>query len=93
MRDTWVVSSVKHLTSAQVVISLFWKSSPTSDSLLSVQSLFWILCPPLSLLLPYSFSPSLRPSLSLKNKQTFKKLPEMKQIKSILKQKSIGTPG
>ena len=45
-RDTWVVQSVKCLTSAQVMISKFMSSSPTSGSLLSVQSLLRILCPP-----------------------------------------------
>ena len=35
----WVGQSVKHLTSAQVVISLFVGSSPTLSSVLTVQSL------------------------------------------------------
>ena len=47
---------VKHLTSAQVMISWFVSSSPTSGSLLSVQSPLEILCLPLSLPLPCSFS-------------------------------------
>ena len=43
---------VEHLTSAQVMISGFVSSSPAS--LLSVQNLVQILCPPLSLPLPCS---------------------------------------
>ena len=51
---TWVVQSVKHPTSAQVMISLFVSSSPASGSVLTAQSLelLRILCLPLSLLLP-----------------------------------------
>ena len=52
----WVVWSVKPPTSAQVMISQFVSSSPTSGSLLSAQSLLQILCPPLSLPLPCSHS-------------------------------------
>ena len=48
-RGAWVAQSVKHPTSAQVMISWFVSSSPASDSLLSAQSLLQILCPPLSL--------------------------------------------
>ena len=51
-RGTWVAQSVKWLTSAQVMISQFGSSSPTPGSLLSAQSLLWIISPPLSLLLP-----------------------------------------
>ena len=40
--------SVKHLTSAQVMISWFLSSSPTSGSPLLVQSPLQILCLPLS---------------------------------------------
>ena len=36
---TWVAQSVKHLTSAQVMISRFVSSSPTSGSALTAQSL------------------------------------------------------
>ena len=55
-RSTWVAQSVKHLTSAQIVISQFVSSSPTSVSVLAAQSLelLWILCLPLSLPLPCS---------------------------------------
>ena len=35
----WGAQLVKHLTSAQVVISLFMSSSPTSGSVLTAQSL------------------------------------------------------
>ena len=38
-RDTWVAQSVKHLTSAQVVISWFVSSSPMLGSVLTAQSL------------------------------------------------------
>ena len=41
LRDggTWVAQSVKHLTSAQVMISQFVSSSPVSGSVLTAQSL------------------------------------------------------
>ena len=58
----WVAQSAEHLTSAQVVILRFVGSSPTSGSLLSVQSPLLILSPPLSA------PPLLALSLSLKNK-------------------------
>ena len=60
-RGAWVAQLVKHLTSAQVMISQLVSSSPESGSLLSAQSLLEIHCPPLSLPLPAL-------SLSLKNK-------------------------
>ena len=62
MQGAWVAQSVKHLTSAQVTISQFVSSSPTSGSLLSVQSLLQTLRLPISARSP----PPL--SLSLKNK-------------------------
>ena len=37
--DAWVAQSVKHLTSAQVVISWFVSSSPASGSVLTARSL------------------------------------------------------
>ena len=37
--DSWVAQSVKHLTSAQVMISWFVSSSPASGSVLTAQSL------------------------------------------------------
>ena len=49
-RGAWMAQVVEHLTSAQVMISGFVSSSPAS--LLSVQNLVQILCPPLSLSLP-----------------------------------------
>ena len=49
-RGTWVAQSVKHLTSALVMISRFVGSSPVSASVLSVQSRLWILGPFLSAL-------------------------------------------
>ena len=58
-RGTWVAQLVKHLTSAQVMISRFLGSSPMSGSLLSAQSLLRILC------LPLSVPPLLVLSLSL----------------------------
>ena len=62
----WVAQLVKHLTSAQVMISQFMGSSPESGSLLSGQSLLQILCPPLSLPLPLSCSSALCLFLSQK---------------------------
>ena len=41
----WMGQLVEHLTLAQVMISRFTSSNPTSGLLLSVRSLFWILCP------------------------------------------------
>ena len=51
---TWVAQSVECPTSAQVMISQFVSSSPTSGCLLSAQSPLQILCPPLSVPLPHS---------------------------------------
>ena len=75
-RGTWVAPSVKRLTSAQVMISRFLSSSPTSGSELTAQSLEpasdsvspSLSAPPLlrSLSLSLSLPPSLPPSL--KNK-------------------------
>ena len=48
MSGVWVAQSVKHPTLAQVMISQFMSSAPTSGSLLSGQSLLGILCPLLS---------------------------------------------
>ena len=61
--DAWVAQSVKHPTSAQVMISQFVGLSPAWGSLLTAQSLdlLRILCLPLSLPLPAHFL-----SLSLK---------------------------
>ena len=64
-RGTWVTQSVKHLTLAQVMISWFVGSSPTSGSVLTAQSLVQILCllvsapPPIVLSLARSLSFSL----------------------------------
>ena len=72
---TWVAQSVKHLILAQVMISRSVSSSPTSGSVLTrlrVWSLLEILC--LLLSLPLSHSCSV--SLTLKNKQTWKKKKE-----------------
>ena len=38
-RGAWVAQSVKHPTSARVIISQFTSSSPTSGSVLTAQSL------------------------------------------------------
>ena len=63
MWGTWVAQSVECPTLAQIMLSWFLSSSPTSGSLLLAQSLLWILCLPS---LPF-------PSLcSLKTKQTNK---------------------
>ena len=58
----WVAQSVKRPTSAQVTISRSVSASSASGSVLIAQrawSLFPILCLPLSLLLPHSYSDSL----------------------------------
>ena len=76
-RGAWVAQPVKHLTSAQVMISQFVSSSPMSDSKLSAQSPE----PTSDSVSPLSAPPplarararSLSLSLSLKNKQTSKK--------------------
>ena len=67
-RGAWVAQSVECLASAQVMISWFVGSSPTSGSVLTAQSLEPVSdsVSPSSLLLPCSCSVSL--SLSLKNK-------------------------
>ena len=51
--------NVQLLVSAQVMISQFVGSSPTSSSALTVWSPLWVLCSPLSLLLPLSHCLSL----------------------------------
>ena len=66
---TWVAQSVKCWISAQVMISQFMSSSPTSGSVLTVWSLPGILLLPLSLPLPHSCSCCL--SLSLKINKHF----------------------
>ena len=68
-RGAWVAQSVERPTSAQVMISRFVGSSPTSGSVLTAQSLelLWILC------LPLSVPPLFVLSLSLKNKHLEKK--------------------
>ena len=48
LRGSWVAQSVRHLTSAQVMISRFVSSSPVSGSKLTVRSLLGILSPSLS---------------------------------------------
>ena len=62
-RGAWVTQLVKHLTSAQVMISHSVSSSPTSGFVLTAQSLepALILCLPLS-----APSPALSLSLSQK---------------------------
>ena len=72
-RGAWVVQWVEHPTSAQVMISRFVGSSPTSSSELTAQSLelLRILCLPLSLPLPCSGSVSF--SLSKINKHLLRK--------------------
>ena len=54
--DTWVAQSVKPPTLAQVTISQFLSSSPTSGCLLSAQSLLQILSPSLSAPPPLTLS-------------------------------------
>ena len=70
-RGTWVAQSVKHPTSAQVMISRFMGSSPTSGSMLTAQSLEPApasVSPSLSALPPLVLCLSLSVSLSRKNK-------------------------
>ena len=52
----WGAQPVERLALAQVTISRSVSSSPASGSLLSAQSLLQILCPTLSLPLPYLLS-------------------------------------
>ena len=69
-RGAWVAQSVEHPTSAQVMISQFMSSSPTSGSVLTAQNL-----EPASDSVSPSLSdtpPSCSVSLCLKNKQTLK---------------------
>ena len=82
--DTWVAQSVKCLTLAQVMISQFMGSSPTSGSVrqLRAWNLLQIWCLPLSLPLPCSCSVSLSHKNKLKYfkkilKDTFEKLFEI----------------
>ena len=63
-RGTWVARSVKRLTSAQVMISLFVSSSPTSGSVLAV----WSLEPTSDSVSPSLSLPLPAHALSLKNK-------------------------
>ena len=72
-RGTWVVQSVEHLTSAQVIISRFMSLSPASGSLLSAQNLLWILCSPPH---PTTTTTSAPPLLTLshKNKHFLKRV-------------------
>ena len=66
LRGTWVAQLVKHLTSAQDMISQFMGSSPASGSVLTAQSLepAFDSVSPLSLPLTHSHSVS----VSLKKK-------------------------
>ena len=88
--DTWVSQSIECLTSAQVTISLFVGSSPTSGSVLPAQSLepLQILCLPLSRPLPGSHSFC----LSLKNKH-FKKLKKERDYREQLYATKLGSLG
>ena len=61
-RGTWVAQSIKHLTSAQVMISPFVGSGPASGSVLtawSLQPASDSVSPSLSALPPLALSPSL----------------------------------
>ena len=61
----WVIQSVECPTLAQVTIPRFLSSSPKSGSLLSVQSLLWILCPSLS----FSLCPSPASKVNIKKEE------------------------
>ena len=65
-----MAESLKHLTSAQVVISQLVGSSPAWGSVLTAWSLLWILCLPLSLTLPRLRCVSLKNTKKLKIKVT-----------------------
>ena len=72
---TWVARLVDHPAWAQVMISQFVSLSPTSGSLLSVQGLLQILCPPISLPLPCSCSlPLLKINIKKKKNRTKPKM-------------------
>ena len=76
-RGTWVAQSVKHPTSAQVMISRFVGSSPVSGSVLTTQpGACFGFCVSLSLPLPHSCSVS----LCLRNKYTLKKFKKRNRI-------------
>ena len=68
-RGAWVAQSVKRPTSAQVMVSWFVSSNPMLGSMLSAQSLLWIL----SLCLSLSLSPSTTYVLSLSKTNIKKK--------------------
>ena len=80
-RGAWVAQSVKPPASAPVMISWFVGSSPASGSVLTAQSL-----EPASDSVSPSLSapPLLVGSLSLKNKQTFKKINKKKERNEFL---------
>ena len=65
-RGSWLAQSVERLTLAQVMISQFVGSSPTSGSVLTAQSL-----EPASDTVSPSLCPSSAHALSLKNKEIF----------------------
>ena len=69
-RGTWVAQSVEPPTLAQVMISQLVSLSPALGCLLSAQSLLWILCLPLSLLLTHSHSFSQKQTNIKKQKRT-----------------------
>lgn len=77
-RGAWMAQLVRHPASDQVMISRFMSWSPTLGSLLTAESLLWILCPLVFLCLsPASHTHS----LSLKNEQTFKKIKKRKRTR------------
>ena len=92
-RGAWVAQSVKPPTSAQVMISRWFRFvslSPTWGSVLTVGSLLWILCPPL-LSSPPPLARAHTHTPSLKNKQTKKKKMRFQMEMKILC-KEIGKP-
>ena len=68
LQGTWVAQSVKHLTSAQLMISRFVGLSPTSGSVLTAQSLEPASILRLPLFAPPPLTLRVSLSLSLKNK-------------------------
>ena len=78
---------VKHLTSAQVMISLLVGSSPVSGSVLTAQSLKPVLD---SVSLSLCPSPTRILSLSLKNKRTFKKINKVVSTQNDWKYLGVG---
>ena len=84
-RGSWVAHSIEQPTSAQVMISWFVSLSPTLGSVLSAQSLLWILCP-LFFAPPHSYTHSLK---TKNNNKHFKKDLKRNKFKTHKKTENI----